>query len=62
MTLFAKKQDFLAYGSSAPVKVECEGGAAAWLVGTLAASRVQGHGLPLPQELWPDQDLFSSLL
>ena len=43
---------FLSCGSSAPVRVEHEGGAAAWLVGTLAAPSVQGHGLPLPQELW----------
>ena len=43
---------FFAYGSSAPVRVECEGGAAAWLVGTLVAHLVwtsPGHGLP-PQE------------
>ena len=31
-------------GSSAPVRVECEGGTAAWLVGTLVESSVQGHG------------------
>ena len=43
---------FLSCGSSAPVRVEHDGGAAAWLVGTLAAPSVQGHGLPLPQELW----------
>ena len=51
-----------ACGSSAPVRVECEGGAAAWLAGTLAAPSAQGHGLPPPQELWPSQSLFSSLL
>ena len=39
-------------------RVECEGGADAWLEGTLAAPSVQGHGLPLPQELWPYQSLF----
>ena len=33
-------------GSSAPVRVEREGGAAAWLVGTLVAPSVQGHRLP----------------
>ena len=42
--------------------VEHEGGAAAWLMGTLAMPSVQGHGLHLPQELWPYQSLFSSLL
>ena len=51
-----------ACGSSAPVRVEREGGAAAWLEGTLAAPSVQGHGLPLLQELWAYQSLFSSLL
>ena len=49
-------------GSSDPVTVEREGSTAAWLVGTLAAPSVHGHGLPLPQELWPYQSLFSSLL
>ena len=49
---------FFAHGSSAPVRLECEGGAAAWLAGTLAAPSVQGHRLPLPQELRPYQSLF----
>ena len=35
-----------ACGSSAPVRVEREGGAAAWLAGTLAVPNVQRHGLP----------------
>ena len=47
-----------ARGSSAPVRVECEGGAAPWLTGTLAAPSVQGHGLHPLQELWPHQSLF----
>ena len=34
-------QTFFACGSSAPVRVEREGGAAAWLAGTLAAPSVQ---------------------
>ena len=51
-------QDFFACGSSAPVKGECEGGAAAWLVGTLVAPSVQGHGLPPWQELWPSQSFL----
>ena len=40
------------------MRVEREGGAAAWLVGTLAAPSVQGHGLPTPQKLWPYQSLL----
>ena len=40
------------------MRVEREG-AAAWLLGTLEVPRVQGHGLPLLQELWPYQSLFS---
>ena len=51
-----------ACGSSAPVRAEREGGAAAWLAGTLVASSVQGHKLPPRQELWPYQSLFSGLL
>ena len=50
---------FFACGSSAPVTVEHECGAAAWLV---AAQSVQEHGLPLPRELWSYLSLFSSLL
>ena len=53
---------FFACGSSAPLRVEHEGNAVAWLEGTLAVPSVQGHGLPLQQELWPYQSLFSSLL
>ena len=53
---------FSACGGSAPVRAEGEGGAAAWLVGTLASQSVQEHGLPLPQELWPIQSLSLSLL
>ena len=49
-----------ACGSSVPLRVECEGSTAAWLVGTLVAPSV--HGLPLPQELWPYYSLFLSLL
>jgi len=51
-------QDFFACGSSAPVRVVHEGGAAAWLAGTLATQSVQGHGLPPSQELWPYLSLF----
>ena len=57
-----RRRTFFACGNSAPVRVEHEGGAAAWLAGTLVASSMQGHGLPLPQELWPYQRLFSRLL
>ena len=42
-----------------PVRIECEGGSAAWLVGTLAVPSVQRHRLLPPQELWPYQSLFS---
>ena len=40
------------------MRVEYEGGAAAWLAGTLAAPSGQGHRLPPPQELWPSQSFF----
>ena len=40
------------------MRVECEGGTAAWLVVTLAVPNVQGHGPPLQQELRPYQSLF----
>ena len=40
------------------MRIEREGGVAAWLVGTLAVPSVQGHRLSLPQELWPYQSLF----
>ena len=53
---------FFACGSSAPVRVEHERDTATWLVGTLVAPSVQGHRLPLSQELWPYQSLFLSLL
>ena len=43
------------------MRVEREGGAAAWLVGTLVGPSVQRHGLPPWQELWPYQS-FSKLL
>ena len=42
--------------------VEREGGAAAWLVGTLAAPSVQGHGLPLLQKLRPYHTLCEPLV
>ena len=51
---------FFACGSSAPVRVEREGGTAAWLAGILAVPSVQGHRLPPLQELWTYQSLFSS--
>ena len=51
-----------ACGGPAPVRVEHEGGAAAWLAGTQVMPSVQGHRLPLLQELWPCQHLFSSFL
>ena len=55
-------QDFsFACGSSAPVRVEHEGGTAAWLDGTLVAPSVQGYGLPPQQELWRYQSFFEPL-
>ena len=53
-----RRKTFFACGSSAPMRVECDDGAAVWLAGTLAAPSVQGHGLPLPQEVWLSQSLF----
>ena len=52
---------FFACGSSAPVRVEHEGGTAAEVMGSLAVPSVQGHRLPQLLELWPYQCLFSSL-
>ena len=48
-----RRKLFFACGRSAPVRVEREGGAASWVVETLVAPSVQGHGLPPLQELWP---------
>ena len=56
-----RHKTFFACGNSAPVRVEHEGGTAAWLAGTPVAPSVQGHGLPPPQELRPYHSLFSSL-
>ena len=44
------------------MRVEHEGGTAAWLVRTLAMPNVQGHGLPPPQDLWRYQSLFELLV
>ena len=56
-----RRKTLFACGSSAPVRAEREDGAAAWLAGTLAV-QCAGTRLRLPQELWPYQSLFSSLL
>ena len=53
---------FSACGSSAPVRVEHEGGVAASLVGTLVVPSVQGHRLPLLRELWLYQSFFKTLV
>ena len=45
-------------GSSDPVRVECEGGTAAWLAGTLGVPSAQGHGLPPPQDYGPIRVFF----
>ena len=39
-------ESLFARGSPAAVRVEREGGAAAWVAGALAGPRVQRHGLP----------------
>ena len=39
---------FFACGSSASVRIERKGGAAAWLAGTLVTPSVPGHRLPPP--------------
>ena len=44
------------------MRVECEDGTAAWLVGTLTVPSVQGHGLPLCRNYGPISVFFSSLL
>ena len=44
------------------MRAEHEGGAAVWLVETLAVPGVQGHRLPLPQKLWPYQSLLKPLV
>ena len=38
--------------------IERGGGAVAWLVGTLGAPSVQGHGLPPLQDFSPSQSFF----
>ena len=53
---------FLLLAALLPVRVECEGGTAVWLLGTLDAPSVQGHRLPLWQELWPHQSPFFKTL
>ena len=44
------------------MRVEREGGAAAWPAGILAAPRVKGHGLPPLQELWSYESFFKPLV
>ena len=53
---------FLGLRSSASMRAEHEGVAAAWLAGTLAAPSVQVHKLPPWQELWPYQSFFKPLV
>ena len=53
---------FLACDSSAPVRVEREGGAAAWAAVTLVAPSVKGHRLSPGRSYGPISFLFSSLL
>ena len=51
-TLCTWSKTYFACGSSAPVRVECEGSTTACLAGALTALSEQGDRLPLPQELW----------
>ena len=51
---------FFACGSSAPVRVELEGGAVVWLVGTLAEPSVQGHGCLCPRSHVPIRIFFQA--
>ena len=44
------------------MRVEGQGGTAAWLVGTLAAPSVQGHGLLQPRIYGPIRVFFSEPL
>ena len=46
-----RRVTFSAHGSSAPVRVDHEGDAAAWLAGTLVLPSMHGHRLPGQQEL-----------
>ena len=57
-TLHTQMQDCFCPWQLCPERVEHECGTAAWLVLTLVLPSGQGHGLPLPQELWPYQSLF----
>ena len=50
----------LACGSSDPMRVEHEGGTAGWLVGTLVAPSVQGHGLPPCRSYGPIRVFFQA--
>ena len=44
------------------MRVEREGGAAAWLARTLVVPILQGPRLPLLQVLWPYQSFFEPLV
>ena len=44
------------------MRIEYEGSAASWVVGTLGVPSVQEHRLSLMQELWPYQSLFCFLV
>ena len=44
------------------MRVGCEGGTAAWVVGTLAPPNVQVHGLPQPRSYGLSESLFKLLV
>ena len=44
------------------MRVECEGGVAAWLVGTLAAPTVQGHSASAPGVMALSESFFKPVV
>ena len=53
-----RHRTFFACGGFAPLRAEDEGGTVAWLARTLVTWSIEGHRLPLLQELWPYQSIF----
>ena len=53
-----RHKTFFTSGSSAPGKVDLEGDSTSWLVGILAVSSVQPHGLPLHRSYGPIRIFF----
>ena len=57
-----RHKTFFACGSSALVRVECEGGTAAWLVNTLVAPIVQGRNASTAGVMALSESVFSPLV